>query len=601
MTLAIEAPAEEPVDPRKFDAGTPERWGDDSHTQPETERGLALRARIGRLASTGYLDSVSPSRRLQRQRTKDIDEAKMQARYACEAIKGIDGKGDDSYQAALATVTTYRTYALLATEKRWADEDIEPHKHAAMHEMLATRQKHTLDPLRETSTTYTPPEFDESRAVEVTNPTNVKHLKELLLSTLKAGGLNEDKRGMFVNSSGVNGDVNPAAVAKYFGIEAHEWNAQRYGKKGAVPESVMDHVNYLIKLPDYILDEFIQLDETPQNSARMIEWIGAAHESESSTERLLVDRKELVPAIEQIDELHRQLELLEDQESDTAKSIKAAIQKRHGSLEARGLRRLATQVGETYNPKFHEPVATERTKGDVQPTISRIKGSCYLSQDGVIRRAQVVVSGNPKDADSREPRQRKPERQQPSRPENTRQAERAQQTRASNGGRDNNHESSSSASAPPKPENHSSATTPDQKRLARYNEQITRIEALKNDPTYGHLVSDSEALKLLHKEIQEEVWPQYEARLEKLNKQIEKANKACSEDDKLPLIESVEKMPAKEKRPIINPIDRKHTDNFVRARLPEDTKLPEDVRSTITLARLLTVGKLRPPKPPTKK
>lgn len=107
------------------------------------------------------------------------------------------------------------------------------------------------------------------------------------------------------------------------------------------------------------------------------------------------------------------------------------------------------------------------------------------------------------------------------------------------------------------------------------------IERYEKDPAHGRLF-DVAALESLHTAIQEAAWPLYEARLAKLN--------ADKPDDEK--IASVEAMPAREKRPIIGPIDASYTHQYITSRGGSESN---ELMKALTLARLKAVGKLQKP------
>jgi hypothetical protein len=131
--------------------------------------------------------------------------------------------------------------------------------------------------------------------------------------------------------------------------------------------------------------------------------------------------------------------------------------------------------------------------------------------------------------------------------------------------------------------------------LEQYDEMLEHIDQLRKDPTYGALVSDPNKLAQLHKDIQREAWPLYEARLQELNQAIEAGNKFVSDDNKQPPLASVKDMPTFERQKIVKPIDARLTKEFLEAHLPAGTVVPDDVMRTFTTARLVARGKIRRP------
>lgn len=152
-----------------------------------------------------------------------------------------------------------------------------------------------------------------------------------------------------------------------------------------------------------------------------------------------------------------------------------------------------------------------------------------------------------------------------------------------------------SAAAPNRQNRTLTAAEQYQRDLDNYNELLKRIAELRKDPTYGTLVNDPNALDALHKDIQQEAWPLYEARLQELNDEIKAANAFVSDDNKQPLYSSVADMPPAEKQKIVHPIDVRKTTEFLNAHLPAGTTVPNDVLRTFTGARLLAAGKLHKP------
>jgi hypothetical protein len=137
-----------------------------------------------------------------------------------------------------------------------------------------------------------------------------------------------------------------------------------------------------------------------------------------------------------------------------------------------------------------------------------------------------------------------------------------------------------------------------EKRLERYEQDLALIEQLQRDTTYGSLVDDVNALEVLHRAIQDEAWPLYEDRMNELNEQTEEDNEGLGDDEKQPLIASPDKIPAGDKRLIVDPIDARHTTMFAARRLPNGTPVPPNILRIVTLARLKAVGKLNKPIPP---
>jgi hypothetical protein len=136
------------------------------------------------------------------------------------------------------------------------------------------------------------------------------------------------------------------------------------------------------------------------------------------------------------------------------------------------------------------------------------------------------------------------------------------------------------ASAPRNSEKDQSYT----KALRRYEDNLKLIDRYETDPNYNGMF-EAARLKALHDEIQSEAWPLYEARLAELND-------GKADDEK---IASVEKMPADERRKIVDPIDQAHTQAYIAANGHDSS---DELKRALTLARLKAVGKLQKPRKP---
>jgi hypothetical protein len=128
-------------------------------------------------------------------------------------------------------------------------------------------------------------------------------------------------------------------------------------------------------------------------------------------------------------------------------------------------------------------------------------------------------------------------------------------------------------------------------KLAAYNEMLDKATRFLDDPTYGRLF-ERDALVQLHDAIQAEAAPFYQAELDKLNEHIDKVNRLLGSDQKKPHLTEITDIPYERRQEIITPIDSRHTRDFV------GTDAPAEILESLTLARLIAVGKIKEPRKP---
>lgn len=100
------------------------------------------------------------------------------------------------------------------------------------------------------------------------NPTFVKGLRDKLIDT---GGGNTAKTAdikKLIGSTGIS-QINPGIVSAYLGISSVIWKESRQRPEAnaeqGIPPEVITRINYLIKLPDSILDKFITVSGEPRS------------------------------------------------------------------------------------------------------------------------------------------------------------------------------------------------------------------------------------------------------------------------------------------------------------------------------------------------
>jgi hypothetical protein len=128
-------------------------------------------------------------------------------------------------------------------------------------------------------------------------------------------------------------------------------------------------------------------------------------------------------------------------------------------------------------------------------------------------------------------------------------------------------------------------------KMAAYNEKLDKATRYLDDPIYSHFFERA-ALVQLHDDIQAEAAPYYEAELNKLNAHIDKVNRLLASDQKKPHLTEITDIPYERRQEIITPIDTRHTRDFA------GDNTPVEVLESLTLARLIAVGKIKEPRKP---